>query len=257
MNNIKLRVSGIEKSFPGVKALSNVNFSVKEGSVHVLCGENGAGKSTLMKIIDGVYPPDKGHIYLDSKPVTIKDSHQARAYGISMIFQELNFVPEMTVEESLFLGALPTTKFKRVDWKAIRSKTLALLKEEGLSYSPTTQLKNLSVSDIQMLEIVKAISRNASIIIMDEPTSAISYKEVDRLFEKIAALKQRNTSIIYISHRMDEIFRIADEITILRDGAVVETRAKEDIDIDTVIALMVGRKLDNTYPKKIIARGEQ
>jgi inositol transport system ATP-binding protein len=257
MNNIKLRVAGIEKSFPGVKALSNVNISVKKGSVHVLCGENGAGKSTLMKIIDGVYPPDKGEIYIDGKQVTIKDSHQARAYGISMIFQELNFVPEMTVEESLFLGSLPTTKFKRVDWKTIRSKTLALLREEGLSYSPTTQLKNLSVSDIQMLEIVKAISRNSSIIIMDEPTSAISYKEIDRLFEKIITLKQRNTSIIYISHKMDEIFRIADEITILRDGAVIETRAKEDIDIDTVIALMVGRTLDNTYPKKIIARGEK
>jgi len=257
MNNIKLHVSGIEKSFPGVKALSNVNISIKEGSVHVLCGENGAGKSTLMKIIDGVYQPDEGQIYIDDKEVTIKDSHQAREHGISMIFQELNFVPEMTVEESLFLGSLPTTPLKRVDWKAIRSKTLALLKEEGLSYSPTTQLKNLSVSDIQMLEILKAISRNSSIIIMDEPTSAISDKEVDRLFEKITTLKQRNTSIIYISHKMDEIFRIADEISVLRDGSVVETRAKEDIDIDTVIALMVGRKLDNTYPKETIEKGEK
>ncbi|PID57380.1 D-xylose ABC transporter ATP-binding protein [candidate division KSB3 bacterium] len=255
MNKVKLRVSGIEKSFPGVKALSNVNFSVKEGSVHVLCGENGAGKSTLMKIINGVYQPDKGEIYIDGTQVTIKDSRQAGAYGISMIFQELNVVPEMTVEESLFLGALPTTAFKRVDWKAIRSKTLALLEEEALPYSPTAQLKNLSVSDIQMLEIVKAISRNSSIIIMDEPTSAISYKEVDRLFDKIATLKKRKTSIIYISHKMDEIFRIADEISVLRDGAVVDTRAKEDIDIDTVIALMVGRKLDNSYPKKHLTRG--
>ena len=257
MNNIKLRVAGIEKSFPGVKALSDVNISVKAGSVHVLCGENGAGKSTLMKIIDGVYQPDGGEIYIDGKQVTIKDSHEAKAYGISMIFQELNFVPEMTVEESLFLGSPPTTKLKRVDWKAIRSKTLALLEAEGLPYSPTTQLKHLSVSEIQMLEIVKAVSRNSSIIIMDEPTSAISYQDVERLFEKIADLKQRNTSIIYISHKMDEIFRIADEITVLRDGCVVETRAKEDIDIDTLIALMVGRKLDNTYPKKIIERGEK
>jgi len=257
MEVVKLKVSNIEKSFPGVKALDNINFSVHKGTVHVLCGENGAGKSTLMKIINGVYKPDAGNIAVDGKIVEIKNPIQARSYGISMIFQELNYIPEMTVEESLFVGRLPVNKFKKVDWKVIRSKTLKLLEEEGLPYSPTTQLKDLSVSDIQMLEILKAISYKSDIIIMDEPTSAITEKEVALLFQKIDKLKKNGVSIIYISHKMDEIFKIADEITILRDGSVIETRKKENITIDEVIALMVGRELSSEYPKEHHPIGEK
>ncbi len=255
-NNIKLRVSKIEKSFPGVKALDKIDFTVKKGSVHVLCGENGAGKSTLMKIINGIYQPDNGQIFIDEKPVKINNPIQARSLGISMIFQEMNYVPEMTVEENIFLGNLPVNKFGSVDWKQVRQRATELLRLENLPYSPTTLLKDLTVSDIQMLEIIKAISYKSDIIIMDEPTSAITLKEVEKLFVKIRELKARGVSIIYISHKLDEIFQIADEITVFRDGTVVESHPKEELDIETVIALMVGRKLTNTYPKEEVKQGE-
>lgn len=255
-NNIKLRVSKIEKSFPGVKALDKIDFTVKKGSVHVLCGENGAGKSTLMKIINGIYQPDNGQIFIDEKPVKINNPIQARSLGISMIFQEMNYVPEMTVEENIFLGNLPVNKFGSVDWKQVRQHATELLRLENLPYSPTTLLKDLTVSDIQMLEIIKAISYKSDIIIMDEPTSAITLKEVEKLFIKIRELKARGVSIIYISHKLDEIFQIADEITVFRDGTVVESHPKEELDIETVIALMVGRKLTNTYPKEEVKQGE-
>jgi len=253
---VKLSVSNIEKSFPGVKALDRIEFSVRKGSVHVLCGENGAGKSTLMKIINGIYQPDAGKILIDGQEVHIKNPIQARSLGISMIFQELNYIPEMTIEESLFVGNWPLDKMKKVNWPEIRKRTVALLKEEGLNYSPTTKLKNLTVSDIQMLEIIKAISYQSDIIIMDEPTSAITQKEVDILFKKIFELRARGAAIIYISHKMDEIFKIADDITIFRDGKVIDSRPKEELDIDTVISLMVGRKLSNNYPKLELPIGE-
>ena len=254
--NIKLRVSQIEKSFPGVKALDKIDFAVKKGTVHVLCGENGAGKSTLMKIINGIYQPDSGQIFIDEKPVKINNPMQAKNLGISMIFQELNYVPEMTVEENVFLGNLPVNKFGKVNWKEVRERTKALLEAENLPYSPTTLLKDLTVSDIQMLEIIKAVSNKSDIIIMDEPTSAITLKEVEKLFQKIRELKARGVSIIYISHKLDEIFQIADEITVFRDGTVVDSRPKDQLDIETVISLMVGRKLTNTYPKEEAPIGE-
>lgn len=253
--DVKLRVSNIEKSFPGVKALDKIEFSVRKGTVHVLCGENGAGKSTLMKIINGIYQPDSGQILIDGKEVKIKNPIQARHLGISMIFQELNFIPEMTLEESLFVGNWPKDKFGKVDWSEIRKRTIALLKAENLSYKPDTRLKDLTVSDIQMLEILKAISYQSDIIIMDEPTSAITQKEVDILFKKIFELKARGAAIIYISHKMDEIFKIADDITVFRDGKVIDSKPKEALDIETVIALMVGRKLGNDFPKVTVPIG--
>lgn len=251
-----MRVSGINKSFPGVKALDNVNFAVRKGTAHALCGENGAGKSTLMKIINGIYKADSGQIFLDEKPVTIKDPIQARDYGIAMIAQELNYVPEMSIEENLFLGRLPVTKFGNVDWKRVRRETIEFLRQENLPYKPDQKLKTLTVSDIQMLEIIKAISNNAQIVIMDEPTSAITNREVEVLFGKIAELKKKGVSIIYISHKMEEVFRIADDITVLRDGKTVETHPASEIDLDKVIALMVGRKMDNVYPKEEVEIGE-
>lgn len=254
---IKLRVSNIEKSFPGVKALDRIDFSVRKGTVHALCGENGAGKSTLMKIINGIYKPDAGQIFIDGNEVRIQNPIQARKYGIAMIAQELNYVPEMTVEENLFLGRLPVNKLGGVDWKKLRKQTEAFLKAENLSYRPDQKMKTLTVSNIQMLEIIKAISNNAQIIVMDEPTSAITQKEVDMLFQKIADLKAQGVSIIYISHKMDEVFRIADDITVLRDGTVVESHPADELDIDKVIALMVGRKMENVYPKEKVALGEK
>ena len=256
MSDIMMRVEGIEKSFPGVKALTNINFAVRKGTVHALCGENGAGKSTLMKIIMGLYKADSGQIYIDEKPVEIKNPIEAGKLGISMIAQELNYVPELTIEENLFLGRLPVNKFGMINWKKVREDTKKFLSEQHLPYDPTQKLKSLTVSDIQMLEIIKAVTNNARIVIMDEPTSSITHKEVELLFKKINELKSQGVSIVYISHKMDEVFRIADDITVLRDGEVVSTDRAEDIDLDTVIARMVGRKLENIYPKEDLPIGD-
>jgi len=257
MSDVKLTIKNISKAFPGVQALNNVSFEVKRGVVHAICGENGAGKSTLMKIINGIYRPDSGEILIDGKAVTINSPIHARKLGIAMIHQELNYMPEITVEESFFVGNWPKDKYGKVNWREIRERTLELLKREGLHYSPTTKLKDLSISDIQMLEILKAVSYNSEIIIMDEPTSAITQKEVDILFNKIRDLKAKGVSIIYISHKLDEVFEIADQITILRDGVIIETRNKEDYDMETVISQMVGRKMENNYPKEEVEIGEK
>lgn len=254
--DIKLRVTGIEKSFPGVKALDNIDFAVRKGTVHALCGENGAGKSTLMKIINGQYKPDAGQIFIDGEPVTIKDPIQAASYGIAMIPQELNYVPELTVEENLFLGRLPVNRFGKVNWRKVHNDAKEFIRKENLSYGPRQKLNTLTVSDIQMLEIIKAVNNNADIIIMDEPTSSITEREVASLFEKIDTLKKAGVSIVYISHKMDEVFRIADDITVLRDGTVVSSDRADTIDLDTVITRMVGRKMTNAYPKEEIPIGE-
>ena len=256
MSEIQMRVSGISKSFPGVKALSNIDFAVRKGTVHALCGENGAGKSTLMKIINGLYKADEGQVFIDEKPVEIKNPIQARELGISMIAQELNYASELSVEENIFMGRLPVNKFGKVNWKKARSEAVKFLEEQKLPYAPTQKLKTLTVSDIQMLEIIKAITNNAKIVIMDEPTSSISQREAELLFDKIAELKAAGVSIIYISHKMDEVFRIADDITVLRDGTVVSTDRAEDLDLETVINRMVGRKLDNAYPKEEVPLGD-
>lgn len=254
-NQVILELKNISKFFPGVKALDDVNFRLKKGTVHVLCGENGAGKSTLMKIIDGVYKPDKGEMFINGEKVTIKDPMDAKANGIAMIFQELSYVPDLTLEENLCMGIWPK-KGIRIDWKKIRRRTQELMAQEGLDYAPDVKLRSLSVSDIQMLEILKAVSYDAKIIIMDEPTSAITDKEVKRLFQKIADLKARGASIIYISHKMDEIFQIADEITVFRDGKSIITKDAKDLTVDQVVEYMVGRKIENQYPKEILPIGE-
>ncbi len=253
---VKLEVRNIAKSFPGVKALDNISFRVRKGTTHVLCGENGAGKSTLMKIINGIYTPDQGTILLDGKDVVIDNPIHARSLGISMIFQELSYVPEMTVAENIFLGRWPMTRFGRVDHKAMRQKTLELLKREQLPYLPDQKLKDLTVSDIQMLEILKAVSNNSDIIIMDEPTSAITQKETKQLFQKIEEMKKRGACVIYISHKLEEVFQIADEITVLRDGSIVGTKPACDLDIDQVITMMVGRKMDSKYPFEQVKAGK-
>jgi len=254
--NTVLEVKHISKAFPGVQALDDVSFSVKEHSVHGLCGENGAGKSTLMKIINGIYQPDSGDTFVRGEKVKIESPIKAGELGISMIFQELNYMPEMSIEESLFIGRWPKKHYGRIDWKSIRERTLQLLKQESLYFDPETKLKDLTISNLQMLEVLKAISRDSDIIIMDEPTSSITNKEIEILFAKIDDLRARGKAIVYISHKMDEIFRIADEISVLRDGKVVETRPKDQFDIDSVIALMVGRALGHGYPKEDVPHGD-
>ena len=251
-----LSVQGISKSFPGVKALDNVSFDVRPGTVHALCGENGAGKSTLMKCIDGIYQPDTGSIRIRGEEVRIKNPIEARAHGVAMIAQELHYVPEMTIAESFFLGRLPM-KFGRVDWGHIRSEARRLLKEEGLDFSVNRRLSTLTVSEIQTLEIVRAVYHSADVLIMDEPTSAIAHKEVEALFAKIRALVADGKSIIYISHKMDEVFELADDISVLRDGTVVSSQPASEITSAQVIAQMVGRDLDHeSYPKERVEIGE-
>lgn len=254
---MKLELRHVSKRFPGVLALDDVSFSLKKGTTHVLCGENGAGKSTLMKIINGLYRPDEGEIYIDGKRVDIHTPLEARQAGIAMIYQELSYVPDLTLEENICLGYWPMKNRTFIDWKQIRKNTLHLLEQEELPYSPETKLRSLSVSDIQMIEILKAVNHNAEIIIMDEPTSAITNKEVERLFRKIEELKARGVSIIYISHKLEEIFQIADEITILRDGKMIATYPVEELDEKTVIELMVGRKIENQYAKETVEIGQE
>jgi len=212
-----------------------------------------------MRLLDDNGKIKEGEVLFEGKdlaPLREEEMSKIRGNEISMIFQEMSYVPEMTVEENLFLGNLPVKKFGNVNWKEVRQRTQELLVAENLPYSPTTPLKDLTISDIQMLEIIKAISYKSDIIIMDEPTSAITLKEVEKLFVKIRDLKARGVSIIYISHKLDEVFQIADDITVLRDGTVVESHPKEELDIETVIALMVGRKLTTTFPKEQVPIGE-
>ncbi|AEV29546.1 ABC-type sugar transport system, ATPase component [Sphaerochaeta pleomorpha str. Grapes] len=246
-----LELSGITKRFPGVLALNNVDMKVKKGEVHVIVGENGAGKSTLMKVINGIYSADSGSIIFDGKPYKATSPTQARALGISMIFQELNFVPQLTVAENIYLGREPMIgKSLFVDNKKLNANARNYIKEQNLPFDAEDLMGSLSVSQAQIIEIIKAISCNAKLVIMDEPTSAITEKEVSFLFEKIALLKEKGVTIIYISHKMDEIFKIADTISIFRDGAHIDCRPTIEFNINNVIEKMVGRELSSGFPQK-------
>ena len=250
-------MEGISKSFSGVVALSGVNLEVGRGEVHALMGENGAGKSTLMRILSGIIQKDMGSICLDEKPVDIKSPKAALDLGIAMIHQELNPVRAMTVSENIFLGKEPCYRMTNVVNKSKqRDLALALLREMDIAISPDSRMESLSVAQMQMVEIVKAISYNSRIIIMDEPTSAITSQEVAKLFEIIRGLKARGISIIYISHKMDEIFRISDTVTVLRDGRHIETRPASQLDGDILVRLMVGREIGDWFPKVNCPKGE-
>ena len=255
-DDIKLELRNISKAFVGVQALDDVSFKLRRGTTHVLCGENGAGKSTLMKIINGLYKPDSGTILIDGREVTIKSPAEARAHGIAMIHQELSYVPDLTLEENIILGGWPANKVGRIDWKEVRRKTVALLEQEHLNYEPTQKLRSMSTSDIQMIEILKAVSHDAEIVIMDEPTSAITENEVEQLFAKIGELKAKGVSIVYISHKLSEVFQIADDISILRDGKLIETRPVDQFDERTIVETMVGRRIENQYPKEAVPIGD-
>jgi inositol transport system ATP-binding protein len=250
-------MEGISKSFSGVVALSHVKLEVARGEVHAVMGENGAGKSTLMKILSGIHQKDQGTICLNEKPVDISSPKEALDLGISMIHQELNPVRAMTVAENIFLGKEPCYRFTNVvNRRKQRELTLALFREMDVAINPDAKMGDLSVAEMQMVEIVKAVSYNSSILIMDEPTSAITGREVSKLFEIIRRLKSKGIAIIYISHKMDEIFRISDTITVLRDGQYIETRPARELDHDTLVKLMVGRKISELFPKVNSAKGE-
>jgi inositol transport system ATP-binding protein len=256
--NYILEMSHISKRFPGVIALDDINLKVVRGSVHVIVGENGAGKSTLMKIINGNYTFDHGEMNFEGKSYKPLSPMSARNIGISMIFQELNIVPELTIAENIYLGREPMKGIKIfIDEKKMNNMAESYLHEQELHISPTEKMKNLSVAQAQLIEIIKAISCNAKLIIMDEPTSAVTDKEVKFLFSKITSLKSQGCTIMYISHKMDEIFRIADYISIFRDGHHIDCREAKYFNIETVIEKIVGRELNSGYPQKRIFAGKE
>ena len=252
----KIEFQEISKAFPGVIALNKVSFGIKPGTVHVIVGENGAGKSTLMKIINGIHEPTEGVMLLDGKPVKFASPIDARMHGIGMVYQEQQYLPNFTIERYLMLGREPG-RFGCIDWKAVHRCAVEMLARENLHYDSKTVMRSLSVSDIQLLEITKVLSKeNCSVIILDEPTSALSNAETDRLFQKIEALKARGITIIYISHKMDEIFRIGDYITVMRDGRHIKTAKTDEFTYDSLVAMMVGRTINNVYPKETVPIGE-
>ena len=253
MAEYKLELKGICKSFPGVKALDNVQLSVRPGTVHALMGENGAGKSTLMKCLFGIYKMDAGEIYLDGEKIDIKDPDDAMSKGIAMVHQELQPVLARSVGENLFLGRFPTKNYgplKVIDHKKMYEDTKMWLDEVGMDFDPKAQLGSLSIGQMQSVEIAKAVSHQAKVVIFDEPTSSLSDKEVDALFRIMNDLRNKGVAMIYISHKMDEIKRIADDITVMRDGGYVGTWPAAEMTTDQIIAKMVGRELTNVYPDK-------
>jgi rhamnose transport system ATP-binding protein len=245
-----LAVAGIEKSFPGVRALSGVSFEVAPGEVHALLGENGAGKSTLIKIISGVYQPDAGTIHVDGRLFRLDSPDDARRAGIATIYQELLLFRDLTVAENVFMGHAPRGRGGRLDWKAMAAKTEALLATlEIFDLAPSRVVGSLSVGNRQRVEILRALSQDARLLIMDEPTAALTEYDVTRLFDIVRRLKSRGVGIIYISHRMEEIFQLADRVTVLRDGAQVGTRRVADTSPAELVQMMVGRQIESLFPK--------
>lgn len=251
-----LELKGISKSFSGVTVLNNINFLLKSGSVHALVGENGAGKSTLIKCLSGIYIPDEGEIYLKGEKEKFNNPLHALNKGIAVIHQELTPVLERTVMENIWLGKEPK-KGPFVNKKQMYSDTKELMERLELNISPSELMKNLSIAQIQMVEIAKAISRNANIVVMDEPTSSLTNNEVRQLFKIIKQLKEADTGIIYISHKMDEIYEISDEITVLRDGQHIITEKASDVSAEEVINQMVGRELKDLFPKENVPQKEK
>ena len=242
-----LEMREITKSFPGVLALSNVNFTVRKGSVHALMGENGAGKSTLMKCLFGIYKMDSGTISLNGTECRFNSASDAIKAGVSMIHQELSNVPERSVAQNLWLGREPTNKFHLINHKKMKQDTTALLKDLNYHFDPDARMASLSISQQQGCEIARAVSYNASIVVMDEPTSSLTENEVTHLFDIINELKTKGVAIIYITHKMEEVFKIADDITVMRDGKVVGSFPVKELNNDKLISLMVGRDLTNRF----------
>ncbi len=253
MAEYKLELKGISKSFPGVKALDNVQLSLRPGTVHALMGENGAGKSTLMKCLFGIYKMDAGEVWLDGKKIEVNNPDEAMKHGIAMVHQELQPVLARSVGENLYLGRFPTKNFgplKLIDHKKMYEETARWLKEVKMDFDPKAQLGSLSIGQMQSVEIAKAVSQQAKVVIFDEPTSSLSDNEVEALFRIMNDLRDKGVAMVYISHKMDEIKRIADDITVMRDGTYVGTWPAADMSTDQIIAKMVGRELTNVYPPR-------
>jgi len=252
-----LLMRNITKDFPGVRALDDVTFEVARGEVHALVGENGAGKSTLMKTLSGALACDSGDILLDARPVVMTSPHRAQELGISMIYQEFNLVPHLSAAENIFLGREPRKAGVLVDWAALRSQSQAVLERLGLSLGVDAPVRALSVAQRQMVEIARALSAEAKILVMDEPSSTLTEHELKRLFDLVRSLKGEQVSVIYISHRLEEVFEIADRVTVLRDGKVIGTHSTGHVSRDEIIRMMVGREITQKIPKQAAPIGEE
>jgi len=250
-------MKGISKEFNGVYVLKKVDFNIYKGRVMALIGENGAGKSTLMKILTGVYEKTEGEILLQGKPVNFHDTKESQDGGIAFIHQELNLIKDLSIAENIYLGREPVTSTRRIQWKKLNEDAKKWLTKLGLTEDPRELVKNISIGKQQLVEIAKALSINAEVIIMDEPTGALTPQETEKLFEVIRELRKDGKSVVYISHRLQEILDICDDITVLRDGELIEERKVEQIDEDTIIEMMVGRKLSEQYPRVDIVLGEE
>jgi len=255
-NDVLLRMVDICKEFPGVKALDNVSLSVRKGTVHALMGENGAGKSTLMKCLFGIYGKDNGKIFLEGKEINFKSSKEALENGVAMVHQELNQALKRNVMDNIWLGRYPKVGGIMVNERKIYKDTKATFEELGIKVDPKRIMSTMPVSQRQMVEIAKAVSYHSKVIVFDEPTSSLTEKEVDHLFEIINMLRNRGCAIIYISHKMAEILKISDEVTIMRDGQHVATKPAKDLTNEEIIKLMVGRELTNQFPPKTNKSGD-
>lgn len=251
----RVRTEGIKKSFGGVKALSGVSLAVRPGEIHALVGENGAGKSTLMKILSGAYQKDEGTIEIDGVPVEIGSPRRGKELGVGIIYQEFELAGDLTVAENIFLDRLSSGKL--IDWKRLYEKAEAVLHSLNFDINVKSRVQDLSVAYQQVVEIAKVLSQNAKILILDEPTAVLSPKETAALFETLNKLRSEGVSIIYISHRMEEIFQIADSITIMRDGEVTGTGRRDQMEMNQVIELMIGRKLSTMFPPRAVEMGEE
>ena len=251
-----LELKKISKSFSGVEVLHEVSFSLRPGEVHALLGENGAGKSTLVKVVTGVHQPDSGEIYLNGFPVHFGDTRESRQAGIAAIYQELSLFPDLDVAENIFVGRQPTTLGGRIDWRKLYAEAEKLLASLGVHLELKQKARNLSIAQQQMVEIARAFSINARILIMDEPTSSLTLNEVDDLFRLVRRLRDEGTAIIFISHRLEELFELANRVTVLRDGAYVDTCQMKDVKRDDLIRMMVGRTISNLFPKQEVQAGE-
>ncbi|MBM3808506.1 MAG: sugar ABC transporter ATP-binding protein [Acidimicrobiia bacterium] len=251
MERPALTMAGIRKSFPGVVALDGVDLTLQAGEVHVLLGENGAGKSTLMKILAGAYRRDAGEILMQGRPVDIAGPRDARALGIRVIHQELSLVPSLSVAENIFLGAAPS-RFGVIDWASLRARAIRLLSDLGVAIDPDAPVNRLALPQRQMVEIAKALAdqQSASVLVMDEPTSALTSREVDVLFGLIERLAKRGVAIVYITHRLDEVYRIGHRVTVLRDGRNVSTAMLGDTSVSGLVSMMANRDLADHYPKQ-------
>ena len=256
MSEFILELKKVSKRFSGVEVLHEVSFSLRPGEIHALLGENGAGKSTLVKVITGVHQPDNGEIMLNGQAVQFRDPHESRQAGIAAIYQELSLFPDLDVAENIFVGRQPTTVGGRIDWHKLYDEAGKLLDSLGVHLDLKQKTRNLSIAQQQSVEIARAFSINARILIMDEPTSSLTLNEVADLFRLVRRLRDGGTAIIFISHRLEELFELADRVTVLRDGTYIDTCQLKDVSRDDLIRLMVGRTISNLFPKQEAKIGE-